>query len=226
MDNLLQWAQLKMVFRLLKDSTRIDKEALAYADNALDSIFNAMLRDVVPKVGKRQKTLLEMAATDFSPEVAKDPLLNLFMETDYIYHITSPTIEEKEHSIGDLLYAPPTSNRFTLVGIIGKDPTSGENQLWAIIDSNPVTELQVVVPDFVAFWNNAEGMPPPCASFGVYRIWCFQCHEFFTYEMNATQQPDNISCTKCNETIIERRKERPKSLTLQQSPKLPPSQGT
>jgi hypothetical protein len=185
MDNILQWAQVKMVFRLLRDSPDIDKEALAYADSAIDGLFNTMLKESVPKIEKRTKSFFEMTDTDFNDSVKNDPLLSVFRKADYIYHITRADIEEKEHPISDLLYSSPYNNRFTLVGNV-------ENKDWGIIDSNPVTEqLQE---------DNTK------IAHGVYRIWCFQCTKFFTFELDYGISPDQIHCDICKSVIVEKRK--------------------
>lgn len=193
LDSLFQWAQLKMVLRLLKDEDGIDKETLDYVNGAINNIFNKMLQEGVPKVEKRKKTFIEMTETDFDTALQKDPLLYAFRQKEYIYHIMSPEAEEKEHSINDLSFVALNSNRFMLNGMVGgKD--------WAIIDSNPITE--VMVPDIL--------VPEQLVSVphGVYRIWCFTCKEFFTYEMNLGSPLENIRCEKCQSVLIEKRERR------------------
>lgn len=204
MDELYQWTQVKMVLRLLREEEGIDKDKLAYANTLLNNRFNVLLGEVVPKVEKRKKSFVELIDKDFPETVAKDPLLIQFKKNDYIYHVTIPEIEEKEHSINDLIYSTLNGNRFILTGLIS-------NSDWGIVDSNPVTE--VMVPD--------PAVPEQMKSVahGVYRIWCFQCKDFFTFEVNAGTEVDKMTCDKCQSVIIEKRKSR--LPPPQQIPELP-----
>ena len=190
MDELFQWTQVKMALRLLKEDEGINQEELKYTEQGVNGVFNDMLKSFVPRVEKRKKTFIEMADTDFDKSVMSDPLLTLFRKGEFIYHITAPDYEEKEHPIKDLAYAPPSTNRFMLIGTVG-------GQDWAIVDSNPVTSAVVS--------TKPDGTPDQTVSHGVYRIYCFKCKEFFVYEMNEGQNADQIACDKCNSTIIERR---------------------
>ena len=203
MDEILMWSQMKMVFRLLTDSPTIDKEKLAYANEGVDDIMNNILSEIVPKAQKRAKTMIEMTIEDYPPAILRDPLLKIFRESDCVYHITSPDAEEKQHSLGDLLVMAATSpprplkpedTSFTLVGLSLYD---GKN--WGILDSNPVTNytIEALVPGAVEV---------PTVAHGVYRVWCFQCRNLFTFEMNEGDLVEKIVCNKCNNVIIERRK--------------------
>jgi hypothetical protein len=203
MDELFQWTQVKMALRLLKEDEGINQEELKYVEQGLNGVFNNILRDIVPKVEKRKKSLIEMTEADFTmahgkewESVKKDPLLSLFRREEFIYHVTDPAFEEKEQNVKDLIYAPPSPNRFMLVGIIGKDD-KGENRHWAIVDSNPVTQTILS--------TNPDGTPLEVTNHGVYRIYCFKCKEFFVFEMNEGEGIDHIACDKCNSTIIEKR---------------------
>lgn len=190
MDNMFQWTQFKMSLRLWRDEEGINKDALKYVDESLTMTFNEILKDIVPKVQKRTKTFIEMVDSDFDKSVLTDPLLHEFRTVDYIYHIELSDVEEKEHPIADLSYVPQSGNRFMLQGGVG-------GQEWAIVDSNPVTEQQV----------QDKEIPEKMVTVphGVYRIWCFQCREFFTLEMNAGDAVGRIVCDKCKTTVIEKR---------------------
>ena len=196
MDELFQWTQVKMALRLLKEDEGINQEELKYVEQGLNGVFNNILRDIVPKVEKRKKSFIEMKDADFDKTVINDPLLALFRREEFIYHITDPAFEEKEHPVNDLLYSPPSNNRFLLIGTMGKND-KGEDQNWAIVDSNPVTQAVVS--------TNKDGTPKDTVAHGVYRIYCFKCKEFFTFELNAGQNVEQIACDKCNSTIIEKR---------------------
>jgi hypothetical protein len=196
MDALFQWTQVKMALRLLKEDEGINQEELKYVEQGLNGVFNNILRDIVPKVEKRKKTFIEMKDADFDKTVINDPLLALFRREEFIYHITDPAFEEKEHPVNDLLYSPPSNNRFLLIGTMGKND-KGEDQNWAIVDSNPVTQTVISI--------NEDGTPKDMASHGVYRIYCFKCKEFFVFETNEGEGIGHIACDKCNSIIIEKR---------------------
>jgi DNA-directed RNA polymerase subunit RPC12/RpoP len=196
MDELFQWTQVKMALRLLKEDEGINQDELKYVEQGLNGVFNNILRDIVPRVEKRKKTFIEMTDEDFGEMVKSDPLLSYFRKEDFIYHVTAPDYEEKEHPIKDLIYSPPSNNRFMLIATIGKD-AHGVEQSWAIVDSNPVTQAVVS--------TNKDGTPKDTVAHGVYRIYCFKCKEFFTFELNAGQNVEQIACDKCNSTIIEKR---------------------
>lgn len=190
MDEIFQQTQFKMSLRLWRDEPDIDKDALKYVDESLTQSFNEMLRDIVPRVQKRTKTFIEMTDADFDAIILPDPLLHEFRTKEYIYHISLPEVEEKEHPVNDLTYSVQSGNRFMLTAIVG-------GQEWGIVDSNPVTEQQV--PD--------KELPEKLVAVkhGVYRIWCFQCKEFFTMEMNAGDPVEVVVCDKCKNVIIEKR---------------------
>jgi DNA-binding Lrp family transcriptional regulator len=175
-----------MVLRLLREEEGIDKETLNYNMAALIQGTNLILKKNIPPPEKRAKTFQELKDEDFKLAVQSDPLLRLFRKYDYIYHVTRPNIEEKEHSIADLLFDYPqgVNNRYTLICTLPELTEDVRN--WGIIDSNPVT-MQAEV------------------AHGVYRIFCFHCNEFFLFEMNEGNEPEQIACDKCHSVIIEKR---------------------
>ena len=196
-DDILQLAQLSMVFQRLNEEIGIDREALQYNRLALNARFNELLRSNVPPLEKRAKTFQEMTIEDLKPAIRGDPLLQLFKKQDYIYHITRANIEEKEHSIADLLFDYPQNveNRYTLVCTL-PELRAQNSENWGIIDSNPVTKVNI--------GSNIPGLNGQL-NHGVYRIYCFQCSEFFLFEMTEGDTPNQIACDKCHEVIIEKR---------------------
>lgn len=195
---IMEWSQIYMVFHLMENEEGVDTEAMKYNKAALVQQFNEILRKNVPPIEKRAKTFQELKEGDFKEAIRADPLLHVFRKTDYIYHVTRPSIEEKEHSIADLLFDYPQNadNRFTLICTL---PELREQNLenWAIVDANPVTEAVVEVDE--------AGQPKKKVPHGVYRIFCFRCGEFFLYELNEGGNVEQIACDKCNSVIIERR---------------------
>jgi hypothetical protein len=195
---LLEFSQFYMVFRLMGEEEGVDREALNYNKQALVAKFNEILKKNVPPPEKRNKVFQEFKPEDFKPAIQRDPLLQAFQKSDYIYHVTRPNIEEKEHTIADLIFDYPqgADNRYTLVCTLPELAEDVRN--WGIIDSNPVTEITVE--------KTGDGQTTPTVvKHGVYRIYCFQCGEFFLFEMNEGDKIDQIACDKCHTTIIERR---------------------
>ena len=192
---IMEWSQLYMVFHLIESEEGVDKEAMKYNKAALLANFNEILKKNIPPLEKRNKTFQELKNEDFKEAIRNDPLLRLFRKYDYIYHITRPNIEEKEHSIADLLFDHQGDNRFILICTLPE--LTDEVRNWGIVDSNPVTEATVEV--------NEDGTPKRKVPHGVYRIFCFSCGEFFLYEMNEGDQAEQIACDKCKSIIVEKR---------------------
>jgi hypothetical protein len=109
-DEFFQFAQLKATLRLLRDDETVDKGLLTYADQAVSTQFNKLLRDAVPGLEKAERSVGEMLS------ITDDPLLSSLRDHRYVvkYNDVSMPFEDLRYWPMDAGFALSVSdNRST-----------------------------------------------------------------------------------------------------------------
>ncbi len=89
-DEFFQFAQVKATLRLLRDDETIDKDLLAYADRAVSTQFNKILKDAVPGLEKADRSVGEMLS------ITDDPLLKSVQNRRYLVKVNDANIPFEE----------------------------------------------------------------------------------------------------------------------------------
>lgn len=100
-DEFFQFAQVKATLRLLRDDEAINKELLSYADSAISTQFNRLLKDAVPALERPERNVGEMLP------ITDDPLLRATTSRRYLvkYNDVSMPFEELHYWPLDAGYA-------------------------------------------------------------------------------------------------------------------------